>query len=126
MKILVATTRSQGMRSDDFSHTVPGELVVDFGPCSDDPLGQCVFGRAFVGLGSGHLTTTAAVVDLPFLDRRSYLRVLRESVIPLDFQTTELVTMAEGWRRLAGDLPVGTVVERRGGKTRVRAGSRRP
>lgn len=34
MKILVATMHTQGMRDDDFSRPVSGELVSDGGPCS--------------------------------------------------------------------------------------------
>ena len=122
MKVLVATTRMQGARSEDFCRAVPGELVIDLGPCSDDdPRGECVMGRVFVGLASGHMTTTAVVVDLPLLDRRSYLRIVRESIFSRGLTTAELATMAELWRRKASRLPVGTVVERARGKTRVRA-----
>ena len=122
MKTLVATTRSQGVRTDDFCRAVPGELVIDFGPCSDDdPGGECVYGRTFVGLASGHLTTTAVVVDLPFLDRRGYLRLLRESILPPGLPTSELAGLAEHWRLIASQLPSGSVVERARGRTRVRA-----
>lgn len=122
MKVLVATTRMQGARGEDFCRAVPGELVIDLGPCSDDdPRGECVMGRVFVGLASGHMTTTAVVVDLPLLDRRSYLRIVHESIFSRGLTTAELATMAELWRRTASRLPVGTVVERARGKTRVRA-----
>ncbi|MET1015853.1 MAG: hypothetical protein ABWX76_03500 [Leifsonia flava] len=121
MKVLAATTWTQGARLEDFCHAVPGELVIDLGPCSDDdPGGDCVIGRVFIGLASGHMTTTAVVVDLPLLDRRGYLRILRESIIHRSLPTAELAAMAEHWRLTAGALPAGTVVERTRGKTRVR------
>lgn len=121
MKVLAATTWTQGARLEDFCRAVPGELVIDLGPCSDDdPRGECLLGRVFVGLASGHMTTTAVVVDLPFLDRRSYLRALRESIIHRSLPTAELAALAEHWRLTASRLPVGTVVERARGKTRVR------
>lgn len=121
MKILVATTRSQGERVDDVCHTVPGELVIDLGPCRNDTPGECVFGRVFVGLGSGHLTTTAVVVDLPFLDRRAYVKILRQSFVLRGLPTVDLAAIAERSRRSADGLAVGTVVERRRGKTRKRS-----
>src|SRR5579862_8855950 len=53
MKILTATSRTQGQRNSDFNWCIEGELV-HFGlVCAadqDDPDGGCGCGRAFAGL----------------------------------------------------------------------------
>jgi hypothetical protein len=69
MKVLTATTRTQGDRSSDFSYTVAGELVYlgmvctrdEQDPDSDD---ACGCARAFAGCNSHKSTTTAEVTDL--------------------------------------------------------------
>ena len=121
MKVLIATSRTQGERGGDFCRAVPGELVIDLGRCNDATKCECVVGRAFLGLGSGHFTTTAVVVDLPFLDRRTYVRLLADSVTLRGVSTALLVAVAEISLRAARNRPVGTVVERTRGKTRARA-----
>lgn len=65
MHVLTATAQTQGIEPDDFSFTVPGELVrLPYGHCFDD---ACGCQRAFVGLGSRRATTSALVVNRPEL-----------------------------------------------------------
>ena len=68
MKVLVATSSTQGAQPGDHSWTVEGELVTPLRLTCDSPA-TCGCGRGFVGLGSGRSTTTAMVVDRPLLDR---------------------------------------------------------
>jgi hypothetical protein len=67
MKLLVATSRTQGDRENDFSYCVEGELVYLGFVCAidqDDPDGGCGCGRAFSGLNSHRPTTTAEIRDV--------------------------------------------------------------
>jgi hypothetical protein len=69
MKLLTATTRTQGQRDSDFTWCVEGELVTVAGViCGRDraegPDGGCGCGRSFGGLNSHKATTTAIVKDV--------------------------------------------------------------
>ena len=70
MKVLTATTLTQGQRASDFTWCIDGELVMP-SPfiCDRDraegPDGGCGCGRSFGGLSSHKSTTTALVVDKP-------------------------------------------------------------
>lgn len=68
MKVLTATTETQGARDDDFVWTIEGELVWVGLVCDrdlrDPDNGGCGCGRAFSGLSSHRATTTARVSDL--------------------------------------------------------------
>jgi hypothetical protein len=68
MKLLTATTRSQGDRRSDFDWCIPGEVVTPIRVICDrdreDPDGGCGCGRAFGGLSSQKATTTAIVADV--------------------------------------------------------------
>ena len=68
MKVLVATTSTQGSQLGDHSWTVEGELVTPLRLECGAPA-ACGCGRGFVGLGSGRSTTTAMVVERPLLGR---------------------------------------------------------
>lgn len=65
MKVLVATTETQGMFEGDYCSTVDGELVYIQSVSCPDPLCGCT--RGFAGLSSARATTTAMVVDRPDL-----------------------------------------------------------
>jgi hypothetical protein len=69
MKIITATTLTQGQRASDFTWCIDGELVTP--PpfiCDRDraegPDGGCGCGRSFAGLSSHKSTTTALVKDM--------------------------------------------------------------
>jgi hypothetical protein len=94
MKLLTATSRTQGRRASDFTWCVEGELVTTFVlVCGRDeregPDGGCGCGRAFGGLNSHKSTTTAIVRDLDFTRRdvEIAVRAFREHA---------------GWAALAG------------------------
>jgi hypothetical protein len=68
MKVLTATAETQGLRPNDYTWCVEGEVVTPVRAiCSQDeadPDGGCGCGRAFAGLNSHRATTTAMVRDL--------------------------------------------------------------
>jgi hypothetical protein len=74
MRVLAATTKTQGQRPGDFFWCIEGELVIPpLKVCNQDweardlgtgDTGGCGCGRAFTGLGSGKYTTTAEVREL--------------------------------------------------------------
>jgi hypothetical protein len=69
MKVLTATTLTNGERHNDFDWCTPGELVM-FGFICDrdqrDPDNGCGCGRAFAGLHSHRATTTALIEERDF------------------------------------------------------------
>lgn len=124
MKLLVATTRTQGHRGNDFAHCIPDELVRPGDLVCErdrlDPDGGC--GRAFAGLNSAKATTTAEVADLP-LTFSDLVEAVRSSLEQAGWSTTHAEDIAEALAAAAEDLPVGAVVERRLDVIQPRQGS---
>src|ERR1700736_5056520 len=83
MKILTATSRTQGQRDSDFHWCIEGELV-HFGlVCAadrEDPDGGCGCGRAFAGLNSHRATTTAMARGVGGFPRDAYTEPIRSSL----------------------------------------------
>lgn len=78
MKVLVATTETQGARDDDFCWAVDGELVyLPFLTCATP---GCGCDRAFAGLASSKATTTAMVVERDAIQLTTYALVLRDGL----------------------------------------------
>ncbi len=122
MKMLVATTETQGDRDGDYCRTVEGELVYLSLDC-DDP--QCGCNRGFAGLASCRATTTCVVADLPS-DPAQIRSAFAESLIrsgwvapghPEDPVVDEAFL---GIADLAVQFPVGTVLGRHGEHVLVR------
>ena len=128
MKLLTATSRTQGQRDNDFTFCIEGELViVAMVVCEadqEDPDGGCGCGRSFGGLNSGKGTTTAVVSDLDFtrddaalavrsaLEQSNFISLMDpEDVHDLDAETLEL----------PDGFDVGTNVEQRLGDIRARS-----
>ncbi len=66
MKVLTATTLTNGERDNDFDWCTPGELVMFGTICARDerdPDNGCGCDRAFAGMHSHRATTTALVED---------------------------------------------------------------
>jgi hypothetical protein len=123
MKTLVATSRTQGTRVNDYHHCTEGELVWIGLVCSrdqDDPDGGCGCGRAFGGLNSHRATTTAMVADLPGFSRADYVLALRSSLFDQGWPDSVAEDIADLQLSLAGAWPPGTVVERRLDDVRAR------
>ena len=82
MKILVATSFTQGTSPDDYHYCVDGELVWLQEPCDRDkrnPDGPCGCGRGFAGAAS-HRATTAAMVVQSLLTRDDVVLAFRTSL----------------------------------------------
>ncbi|WP_199589058.1 hypothetical protein [Blastococcus sp. TF02A-26] len=124
MKLLTATSLTQGDLPGDFCFATQGELVWLGEVCARDRAdldGGCGCGRAFAGLTSRRATTTAVVaeLDLSYDDLRAQVAEGFERsgftpavLDPLDF--TELAEeTADEMLHIARIWPVGTVVGRR-------------
>ncbi|WP_457852538.1 DUF7715 family protein [Rathayibacter soli] len=116
MEILVATARTQGARGNDYHWCIEGELLWIQEPCASgrrSPDEGCGCGRGFAGMNSHRATTTAAVADLPDLDRNDFVTALRSSLGDQGWPTFWTEELADGLLALADHWPVGTVIERR-------------
>jgi hypothetical protein len=129
MRLLTATSATQGSRSDDFYWCTEGELVWVHEDTADeeDPADVSGIARSWIGLSSHRATTTARVSDLPFsqADVRLALRGYLESAGFARFlQPWELERILDDevamLIRLGRRYPSGSVVERRGPYMRAR------
>jgi hypothetical protein len=115
MRVLTATSRTQGERSSDFDDCSDGELVTVGVVCAGegaDPDGGCGCARAFTGLNS-HRTTTTAMVREVELSMADYVEALRSSLSQQGWPTADVSELAEWLPQLVSEWPEGTVVERR-------------
>jgi hypothetical protein len=115
MKVLVATSETQGQRRNDFDYCVEGELVTVGLVCATDrrdPDGGCGCGRAFAGLNSHRGTTTAKVKEVE-LSKSDYVEALRSSLAQQGWPTSDVAELAGWLAQLVSEWPVGTIVERR-------------
>ncbi|MFD3521640.1 hypothetical protein [Streptomyces sp. NPDC058653] len=120
MKLLAATSDTQGQRDNDFGFCINGELViVGIIVCikdEEDPDGGCGCGRSFLGLNSGKATTTAVVkdIDLTPEDAAEAVRSSLENANFMQFVSNEdLDDIVQDALRIAEAFPVGAVIERR-------------
>ncbi|MEN8707231.1 MAG: hypothetical protein ABF306_13940 [Nocardioides marinisabuli] len=123
MKVLVATSSTQGDVDGDYSFCVPGEILWITMVCDTDrlyPEKGCGCGRGFGGLTSHRATTTAEVADLDITEADMGLAV-RTSLTDQGWLAPEIAEMhdeivaetVELVRALAEPLPEGTIVRRR-------------
>lgn len=117
MKMLVATSRTQGVKANDYDWCIDGELVRIGTVCArdrDDPDGGCGCGRGFGGLNSHRATTTAIVAEVA-LTREEYVEAIRSSLQQQGWDPCACCSVdeADDLVELVADWPVGTVVERR-------------
>jgi len=121
MKLLTATSRTQGQRDNDFNYCTEGEVVINGFICDRDrdegPDGGCGCGRSFEGLSSHLPTATAEVREVGdwSLDDltdavQGYLDTSGWGTI-LDLGDAR--ELAEELIELAEDQLEGTIVERR-------------
>jgi hypothetical protein len=126
MQILVATTETQGVRPNDFNYLESGEPVYLGFVCDRDrrdPDGGCGCGRSFAGLDSHRAGTTAQVVERE-LDLDAYRSLIARGLAEEGWtsltEPAALADLTDELVRLAGAFPVGTVLERRGGRIGAR------
>ncbi len=116
MKVLVATSQTQGDRDNDFCYCIEGELVWIGLVCAtdrQDPDGGCGCGRSFAGMNSHQATTTVRVADIG--DRLPALRG-SAALEPEGPGLADPERHHDGGRAGAGPgdgFPIGAVVERR-------------
>jgi hypothetical protein len=132
MKVLTATSQTQGSRDNDFCCAVEGELVL-FPPIEcghgyvDD---HCGCRRSMAGLASHLSTTTVKVSDRKEIDPATYFTLISEGLADMGYVTEELRKDPEviEWLHdttaelmcIARAFPAGTVLERRGDWVSVR------
>ena len=122
MKVLTATSQTQGMRDTDYCYTVEGELVI-FPPIECDCAGcGCKWGMA--GLASHRATTTMMVTDRPDLDLATYSDLVVDGMKEQGYLPQELRgdPEVEEWLQAfvsdlvssAAGFESGTILERAG------------
>lgn len=129
MRVLIATNELQSVADGDYSFTVEGELVTPIVAQCHTP-DDCGCSRGFPGLASSRATTTAMVVDRPFitlddlrdvvrdsLERDGWLDLLGDSAAEIDEIIDEHV---EAIDEICRTFAPGTVVERHGTLVRSR------
>ena len=121
MKIITATSATQGQRSNDYNWCIEGEIVLP--PVvicrrdRDDPDGGCGCGRGWSGANS-HRATTTAVVRERELTLTEYTEAIRSSLEyggwwPDVVDGVGLNAMVAYLSDLAASYPVGAVLEKR-------------
>jgi hypothetical protein len=115
MKVLVATERTQGNGSGDFTFCVAGELVYLGLVCDTDrlyPESGCGCSRAFSGLSSAKATTSAEVAEVEF-SVAEYIEAVASGLDRQGWGAAAAPEVVEELLAIVGPLPVGTVVGRR-------------
>src|SRR5207244_6778058 len=80
LKLLVATTKTQGQRKNDFCHATEGEILRVGMQCDRERVdGQCGCRRCLVGLQSGKGTTTFMAVEKE-ITAAQLLEMVRQSL----------------------------------------------
>ena len=125
MKVLIATTRTQGSFDGDYSAALDGELV-SF-PMLDCDCPDCGCRRGMGGLSSHRATTTFEVVERPELDLETLFELVLDSVVaggwgsPDDPELVAIVrSEVADLCRVAASFPAGTVLGRSGDHVYVR------
>lgn len=114
MKIIVATSETQGQRPGDFNFVPEGEVVI-VSDC-DCLHKSCGCSRSMVGVLCGKGTTTMKVIESD-LTRDGYLRLVREAnkgYADLGVDESSFDEQADALLTLAGGFQVGAVIERNG------------
>lgn len=117
MKIFVATSKTQGQRSNDFIACGENEIV-NFGSMCDRSKADdsCGCARAMVGLNSRKATTTVKVIDSD-MTLNDLIKLLHASDIEVGFgsfmdEATELKA-AKQLVELADQFEIGDIIEPR-------------
>ena len=128
MKVLVATSETQGQRESDFCHTDHHEIVGFPSECDGQQIdGRCGCRRCMTGMITGRPTTTMTVIDDPTVTEASLKDSLRQRMIAdkwdvlpsADLQAIideDVAILID----LANTFQVGAIVERRGDQFQTR------
>src|ERR1044071_5427913 len=114
MKILVATSETQGQRPGDFNFVPDGEIVM-ISDCDGLHAG-CDCARSMVGIKSGRGTTTMKVVEanLTLEEYRRLIGEANQSYRELGLDVAIFNQQADALIDLATQFPAGAVIEREG------------
>ena len=129
MKVFVATSRTQGQRTNDFDFVPDGELLYRGWECDgEDVDGSCGCRRCMSGIVCCKGTTTFTVVDIPITWREYSERLMSifigvgwgklMSEVEMRQEADKEVIALDG---LANEFPVGVVLEKRGDVIQVRS-----
>lgn len=124
MKILTATSLTQGNSPGDYNWCHDGELVCP--PtfiCDRDaknPDQGCGCGRGWSGLNT-HKATTSAQVSVVGIDLDDYIEAIRSSLTQGGWDDGNAEVVARQLAEIAASYPVGTVFGHRLGDLYVRA-----
>lgn len=116
MKVLVATTETQGARVNDFSWTDENELVMFGSECDGEEIdGRCGCRRSLSGVNTRKGTTTFKVVDTE-ITREELVDTFKRSLEKAQFTETakEAEAIADGIIEIAESFEAGQILERRG------------
>jgi len=118
MKVLFATSLTQGQRDNDFNFCEDGELVVlPAMTCSRETAdGPCGCARSLCGLQSGRATTTAVVAESDLSVGEWLATVARSYIDDGWFADVAHIDGAvlddhRALLKVIADMPLGTVVE---------------
>jgi hypothetical protein len=123
MKIIVATSETQGQRPGDFNFVPDGEIVMVSDCDCLHPGCDCV--RSMVGINSRKGTTTMKVIesDISLEEYRRLIGDASQGYIELGVDDQVLYEQADALLDLAMQFPVGAVIERDGEIFNQRQGS---
>ena len=128
MKLLTATSETQGQRSNDFMWCAEGEIVKFGTECDgEDVDGHCGCRRSMVGVECNKATTTMKVADVE-ITRDELVNALRDNYKKagwydlMDPAAAEdnILKEAEDLILLSESFPEGAIIEKRGDKFQVR------
>lgn len=124
MKILVATTKTQGVRKNDFTFCNPEEMVFPGLICDHETADEsCGCARSLTGVDSHKGTTTAIVVNLPLWTFPSMAKKVLQSYHDAGWSTWTLgdaEELIEAQRLKLRGVPVDSVIEYRDGFYSIR------
>lgn len=120
MKYLVSTTKTQGVRKNDFSHADKGEILTFPTECDGESIdGGCGCRRSLSGVVTFKSTTTFEVVDGD-ADIVAIITKYYNFIMAGIFTDAELGDCVDDdvdmLSTIANAFPVGAIVERRGNK----------
>ena len=116
MKVLVAPAIQPDDEGFPNSLAIPGELLLDPGPCSGDDH-ECGFGYVFFGVASGRRSLEAVVADLPSLDVREFRKMVKGTCCKECARNGNADWMINNSRLTANRWPVGSVLVRHAGQS---------
>ena len=117
MKVIVATSESQGERTTDYHFAIEGELIEIQEPCGRDRRAGpgevgCGCSRGFAGLSSHRATTTVRIAEIPGLTVADYVSALEASLETGGWDPSDAAELAKDLLALVEGWPVGAILER--------------